>query len=295
MRPVPRLKWTAFVLAVLWAGAANRSAAAEKTPDEIPPGAKISPVSPARPNPADARLLKPGGANLLKPAPPLYLREFTPHAGIVARTEPWGGVSFQRVPGANLNTPIFLNALTVAVAPRVEIGTSPLLWFAPQHRWNANVKANVYSSQELDVAVGLSGSQWAMGTFENYDIGSAVVSANFKPRLERIWFGVFFGVSETHYTTIIYDNAGIYPGGRDFSRVIETGADASLHHGVFDFTLGIARLRDLGFSSLEDSRWGGGLTVAWYRPRKFFSKPALGFHFVPSTGNGSFLFSTTFY
>lgn len=225
---------------------------------------------------------------------PQQVRSFTPHITLIARTLDWGKVSLQRSTGANINTTFLLNSLMVTAVPRLEVGTAPLPYLFMQHRWNANAKLNFYRHENLDLSLAFASSQYRYVDIVYGPVGFSILSAQFGMNIRPAQFPLWIGAMVARNTTYIEDDSRIVLG--SYESTDEWGLDLSYPlFEVFDVTLGLGRLRNEGYSAYESTHFGWGATVAWYRPGRFFSKPALGFHYAAAAKKTQILFTTHFY
>ncbi|RYZ70979.1 MAG: hypothetical protein EOP05_12565 [Proteobacteria bacterium] len=230
--------------------------------------------------------------------PSLEPRNFTPHLTLDSRTRDAGKVSFQRAPGANINTGFFLSSFTVAVTNRVEVGTMPIFYTQGVHRYNYNVKVNVWRSSLIDWALGYSqfSSKLAQDPESTYDYSklklentAAQISFNLHPEFTRF-------ILSCSYIGALTQITGNDMFKRYSSRAIQD-LTFDLSYPVarrIDVTVGGGSVREIGFSAYEERRFGFGASTGIYFPKQFISKVALGSHYTPETRSFQTLFGLQF-
>lgn len=229
-------------------------------------------------------------------------RRFTPHVTSDARTRDWGKMAFQRSPGANINTTFLLSALTVTALPRFEIGTTPALYSEESHDYNLVAKLQMWRDENTDVALGIANSRFRFSSLLltnqlphpseiTLEIDSIQVTTNFRPKRSSTWLSLMVGRT---FSMLRGDALGGKAGELRTLRYADEYALDVSHplNDRFDLSVGCGLLRPFGLSAYEETAFGFGSTVAWYRPRQFFSKPSLGLNLVPSTQQVQFLFSS---
>jgi len=215
-----------------------------------------------------------------------------------ARTLPKWKVAFQRSPGANINTTLLANSLSLGVLPRLEVGTAPVFFLSPQHRYNFNFKVNFWKGDWIDWGYAYSETRFRMNlqTFygeENPDLimHTSSLLVNLHPDAWPFQASLFVANS-CGYIDAKDAFVFIYT----FQCREEAGIDVQIP--VRDrswLTLGHATLREAGLSPYESTALGWGAALSTYRPGEFFSRPSVGLYYVPATGSTMALLSTTFY
>ena len=223
-------------------------------------------------------------------------RSFTPHLTIDARTRRPGKVSFQRAPGANINTGVLLSSVTVAVAPRIELGSMPVFYALKEHRYNYNVKWNFWKGDLIDWSFGYSQFSSEVRIEDDveskalkFDNSASQIAFNLHPKWTRFIFSASYSGALTRITgdklIELYTTRQISDFACDLSYPVSRRLDV---------TVGAGSLRETGFSAYEDRKFGFGASTGVYFPNGFISKVALGTHYVPSIGQFQTLLGLSF-
>ena len=78
---------------------------------------------------------------------------FHPLASINARTIRTGTLSLGRAPIGNLNSNFLTSSLNFGILERLEVGTAPLFYVIPEHKYNILAKYNFYRGSNIDWAI----------------------------------------------------------------------------------------------------------------------------------------------
>jgi hypothetical protein len=227
-------------------------------------------------------------------------KDLAAHATVNAQTGPVGHVSLGRSPGANLNTDLLLASLSVTVVDRLSLGTVPVLYLVPEHKWNLAAKYFFWKGQEFfwalassfvyystdDVLPGTPPTPYSL----SLDVYSLQLAVNYLPIGSPWSFGL--SVSQVYTDARFTLDTSL----KIKSHITEPAFDASYSWSpTIDTTLGLGYLRNEGLSAFESNRFSYGLSLRWIRPGLFLSAPQFGIHHTPSTDNVLYLFSTTLY
>lgn len=219
-------------------------------------------------------------------------RKFNPLVSSDARTVPQGKVTYSRSTVANVNSSFLANSLNLGVLPRVEIGTAPVFYLSRDHKFNFTTKLNFYRGSQFDWALSYSEVRFNVA-IDN--VGTELIlsgmqlATNWHPTFTPVSVSAFYGsvcgnLNSGSYLVLAYSFRCRDEMGLDFQ--IPTAENQWL-------TLGIGRLRNLGYSPYEEITNGVGLSYSIFLPRKFFSRPSLGLY-AAQKQKLLFLFSTTF-
>ena len=223
---------------------------------------------------------------------------FNPVATINARTIKKGTLSLGRAPLGNINSTFLANTLNYGLFSRMEIGTSPIFYTAPEHQYNYVMKLSFWKGDWIDWALVL-GKNVFRTKVEKTTGGTE------RTELEMTAYQLAFNIHPPEMKTSLgasVTQSCAYIASKDpyifiasYKCVGEVGVDLQQewreNHWI---TIGYGRMRESGISPYEELATGLGGTYTWLRPDKLISRPSLGIY---QTFNGDtlFLISTTFY
>jgi hypothetical protein len=75
---------------------------------------------------------------------------FHPLASVNARTIKKGTLALGRAPLGNLNSSFLTSSLNYGLFKRLEIGTAPVFYIIPEHKYNFLIKLNFYRGDDFD-------------------------------------------------------------------------------------------------------------------------------------------------
>lgn len=224
---------------------------------------------------------------------------FNPLASISARTLPPGRVGFQKAGGANVNSSMLTNALSVGILPRLELGVVPMFYATAPGSMNYTGKVNIYKGSEVDWA--LSFSQTSFNSELKED---GKVIENPKLVLNSYQIGVNYHPDEKDFVVSPFatnvcgyldsNNSLVYV--YSLKCELEWGLDVQWRFKEKEWlTFAYGHLRDSGLSPYESMSTGGGVAWSQFRPSELLSRPSIGVYYTPKTGEILYLVSTTFY
>jgi hypothetical protein len=224
---------------------------------------------------------------------------FNPVATSNSRTLGQWKVAFQRNPGANLNSTLLVNSLSVGLLPRVEVGVVPIYYGVEAHKSNFNLKYNFWRGDDADWAFGLSETRFkteiqsANGRIERPDLVLTTLglSANYHPDYMDSIVSAFVAnscgkIESKDALVLIYSLKCTTEYGMDWQIPVKDRQWV---------TLGWGQLRKTGFSAYEPLETGFGTAYSMRFPGALISRPSLGVYYTPDGGNMAALLSTTFY
>ncbi|WP_413585196.1 hypothetical protein [Bdellovibrio sp. HCB274] len=225
---------------------------------------------------------------------------FNPVVSTSARTLPQWRFGYQRTGGANINTHLLTNAVSVGVLPRLEIGTVPMFYAAAPGSSNYTAKVNFYRGEQVDWAVSFTESRFKSeiktsgGVVERPDLllQSVQLGLNYRPEWNgNITFSPFANnvcgrIESKDPWVLIYSLKCETEYGLDFQYQIKDREWLTLAYG---------HLREAGLSPYEQLNAGVGVAWSQFRPKEMFSRPSVGLYYIPDTQNILYLLSTTFY
>ena len=232
------------------------------------------------------------------PVPPRRII-FNPVVSTTARTLPQWQVGFQRSSGANINSNMLANSLSVGVFPRLEFGVVPLFYATASGSSNFTGKLNFYKSDEIDGALSFTETRFRSsvktdaGPTEHPDLvlHSAQLGFNFHPEGSDFTISPFI-----NRVTGYMDSANVYTYVDSLETKTEWGTDIQWQFKDREWiTVAYGFLRDAGLSPYENMNTGMGVAWSQFRPKEMFSRPSVGVYYSPNTGNIQYLVSTTFY
>ena len=224
--------------------------------------------------------------------------DFHPVSTVRARTIQKGTLALTRSPLGNINTTFLASSLNFGLLPRLEIGTAPIFYTAPDHKRNWMAKLNFWRGDWVDWSLTYAESVFRTQidnpglTAEraDFDHTAAQLALNIHPPSSPWGLGLF--LSTTCGRIDSKDNLV-----KVYSTRCETENGVDVQRRISDTqwaTLGVANLRDAGFSAYEKVHTGFGMGYTWFRSTKFLSRPSVGiYRTLP--GQNLFLFSTTFF
>lgn len=235
-----------------------------------------------------------------KKAEPVQRELFNPLVSTTARTLPKWKVGFQRSGGANINTNLLNNALSVGVMERLELGTAPVFYVSSPGSFNYMAKVNFYRGDSIDWS-----ATYAESRFEGEVVERGVVTEN--PNLVLRSLNVGFNtrpVAMPNVTISPFLNTVCTYLDSSESRTYAKSLECKTEWGLdwqyrYDFnkwlTFAYGQVRKSGISAYEDLHPGYGLAWSMFRSNAFISRPSVGLFHTPDTNNTLLLVSTTFY
>lgn len=225
---------------------------------------------------------------------------FNPVVSTSARTLAQWQFGFQRTSGANINSHMLANALSVGVHERVELGTVPIFYATVPGSRNYTAKLNFYRGDKFDWAAAFTENRFKSEVrqdgkvMETPDLvlRSFYVGFNYRPvELEDVTLSPFLNnvcghIDSKNTLTFVYS----------LKCEAEWGLD--MQYQIKDrewLTFAWGHLREAGISPYEDMNTGVGVAWSQFRPKEMFSRPSVGVYYTPDTGNTLFLLSTTFF
>jgi hypothetical protein len=232
------------------------------------------------------------------PLPPRRII-FNPVVSTTARTLPQWQVGFQRTSGANINSNLLANSLSVGVFPRLELGVVPMFYATASGSSNFTSKLNFYKSDEVDGAIAFTETRFRSEVktegkvTERPDLvlHSAQIGLNYHPDGYDFTISPFLNqvtgyVDSTNTLTYVYSMETKTEWGMDVQWQMKDRQWLTFAYGF---------LRDAGLSPYENMNSGMGVAWSQFRPKEMFSRPSVGVYYSPNTGNVQYLISTTFY
>lgn len=220
---------------------------------------------------------------------------FNPVTSVAAHAQPVGSFAVERAPIGNVNSAFLTQALTYTVIPRLAVGTSPIFYFSAQHRYNYIAKYNFWQSHSIDWSASFAESRYRTevsqdSTIESADLimRSAQLAFNYYPQ-QSSWVIAGFTntmcgyIDSANPLTYIYSIRCQQEYGMDVQSPLDKNSSV---------TVGVANLRQSGYSPWEDLSPGVGAAYALFRPNNFFSRPSFGVY-QSVRGQTLFLLSTT--
>lgn len=234
--------------------------------------------------------------------------EFHSHISLGASTlGPWK-VSYKPFPGGYsfLSAFLFLNALTLGLGDRFEVGTVPLLYFVRStgHLFNFSVKWNFYKGEVFQAGVGYS-----FFAFKIHDLdyiqeadgsrtSNPMITYSFVPLILNwfptgwpVRFGLNINIATLYSNSKLLDDELVKINKRiDIESVLETEFLLSQHWSI---TQSFTKTRTNSFDVADSpAHFGFGATVHFLRDKdKWFNRVSLGGHYVPAIRQPYLLFS----
>lgn len=234
------------------------------------------------------------------PAPPRRII-FNPVVSTTARTLPQWQVGFQRTSGANINSTMLANSLSVGVFPRMEVGVVPLFYATAQGSSNFTGKLNFYKSDEVDGALSFTETRFR-SELKDESTGDIMDRPDLVLHSSQLVFnyhpeGSDFTISPFLNRVSGYrDSSNVMTFVRSLETKTEWGVDLQWQMKDREWlTLAYGFLRNAGLSPYEDMNSGMGVAWSQFHPKEMFSRPSVGVYYSPNTGNIQYLVSTTFY
>jgi hypothetical protein len=224
---------------------------------------------------------------------------FNPVATSNSRTLGQWQVAFQRNPGANLNSNLLVNSLSVGLSLRFDVGVVPIFYGMEAHKSNYNAKYNFWRGEDADWALNVSETRFRT---ELKDVNGNIE----KPDLILTTVGLSTNYHPDYLDSIVSAFAANSCGRIDSkdAMVLVYSIKCTTEYGM-DWqipvkdrqwvTLGWGQLRQTGFSAYEELQTGFGTAYSMRFPGALVSRPSLGVYYTPEGGNVSALISTTFY
>lgn len=237
---------------------------------------------------------------LLGDPPPEPRVIFNPVVSTSARTLPQWQVGFQKAGGANINSNVLANALSVGLFPRLEAGVVPVFYLSAPGSSNFTTKLNFYKGDRFDWAGSFSETRFRSQVTEKGKVieepdlilRSFQVGFNYRPEwnanvtLSPFLTQVCGYIDSTNGMVFIYS----------LKCQAEWGLDVQYQIKDREWvTFAMGQLREAGISPYEDMNMGLGVAWSQFRPKDLISRPSLGVYYTPDTQNTLFLLSTTFY
>lgn len=225
---------------------------------------------------------------------------FNPVVSTSARTLPQWQMGFQRAGGANVNSHMLVNALSVGVLPRVELGTVPMFYLTAPGSSNYTAKLNFYRGDKVDWAASFTETRFKSQITEKGQIveepdlvlRSVQLGFNYRPEWNsNVTLSPFFN----HICGYLDSRNGLT---FVYSLKCEAEWGLDMQYQIKDrewVTLAWGHLREAGLSPYEEMNTGIGMAWSQFRPKEMFSRPSVGVYYTPETNDALFLLSTTFY
>lgn len=223
---------------------------------------------------------------------------FNPIASINARSIQKGTLSLSKSPLNNLNSVFIANTLNYGLFSRMEIGTAPLYYLTPEHKYNYMAKINFWRGDWVDWALSVGDNVYRTkiqdynGKTERPDLKMTAtqIAMNLHPPGTQ-WA---MGVSVTQSCGYI-DSKNALTKVYSLKCAAETGFDVQYEHWDQHWiSVGYGRMRSAGLTPYEDLTTGLGAAYTWKRSGKFFSRPSLGYY-QNFNGEHFVIANTTFY
>lgn len=223
---------------------------------------------------------------------------FNPIATINSFTIGHGKFSLGRAPLGNINTTFLASSLNFGLFERLEVGTAPLFYSAPEHDQNYNFKLNFYKGDIFNwsVSVGTLNFKAQVTTTDGkqeeaiLEMSTVVLATNIHLPDSRYVLGLSAGNSCGKIRS-----SDIFIFISSFRCVDETGIDLQYEYKKnIWFTFGQGRYREAGLTPYENVVGGYGAAVTMFRKGSFFSRPSVG-AYVSENGQNMLLLTTTFY
>ena len=225
---------------------------------------------------------------------------FNPLVSTTARTLPQWKFGFQRAGGANINSNILNNALSIGLFDRFEAGVVPSFYFAAPGSVNFMGKVNFYRGQRIDWSATYAENRFQSEVtrngqvIETPDLVLRSVNIGFNARPEdmpNVTISPFLNTVCGHL-----DSSSSQTYARSLKCETEWGVDWQYQFEDKKWvTLAYGKLRSSGLSPYEELYSGGGIAWSMLRPNKLISRPSVGVFYTPDTDNALLLISTTFF
>ncbi len=225
---------------------------------------------------------------------------FNPVVSTSARTLPQWQFGYQRAGGANVNSHMLTNALSMGIFPRLEIGTVPMFYATASGSRNYTVKGNFYRGDNFDWAASFTETRFRSEVkqegkvVERPDLvlRSTQLGFNYRPDWnENVTMSPFMTqvcghIDSTNGLVFVY------------SLKCEAEYGLDIQYQIKDrewITFAYGHLREAGMSPYEQMNTGVGVAWSQLRPKEMFSRPSVGVYYTPDTQDTLFLLSTTFF
>jgi hypothetical protein len=217
---------------------------------------------------------------------------FNPVTTITSRNIKKNTFSISRGPMGNINSTFLISSLNYGLFSRLEIGTAPLFYLSPEHKYNYIFKTNFYRGEYFDWSVAFSENRFRVKLQNEHSVlkmSSGQLAFNFHPP-NQPWA---IGGSYTNVCGYI-DSANKLVFIYSYKCTEEYGFDIqySLNDNKW-VTLGTGKMRDGGLAPYELAHRGIGLAYTQFFEKKFFSRPSLGVY--RHNDKNVFLISSTIY
>lgn len=217
---------------------------------------------------------------------------FNPVTTITSRNIKKNAFSLSRGPMGNINSTFLISSLNYGLFSRLEVGTAPLFYLTPEHKYNYILKTNFYRGESIDWSFAFSENRFRVKLQNDQSVlkmSSGQLAFNFHPPAQA-WA---IGGSYTNVCGYI-DSANKLVFIYSYRCTDEYGLD--VQYSINDdkwITLGAGKMRDGGLAPYELTHRGIGLAYTQFFEKKFFSRPSLGLY--RHNDNNVFLISSTIY
>lgn len=223
--------------------------------------------------------------------------KFNPIATIDTNTIGKNKFSLSRAPLGNLNSSFLASSLNFGLFDRVEIGTAPIFYALPTHRYNYNIKVHVYDGDITDWSLTAGSMTFQTeilvdGEIEKPDVDMSIIHLATNINIPDSPYKI--GLSAARSCGMILSDDALT---RIFSIKCEDETGFDFQYEFRDnwwLTLGQGRNRESGMTPWESIVNGYGAAVTMFKPKAFISRPSVGYY-VSENGENMFLFTTTFY
>ena len=222
-----------------------------------------------------------------------YANDYFPHISVNARTLTPGKISLQNSPGLGATTNILLSSLSVGIYPRVEIGSIPLFYFVDNHRLNYNVKVNIYDSNIFRSSLGVSRIEFRFEDSELLDKYKYILNyyswaANYIFPNSVYSLGLTLNYASSHLTSTYFTET--FDNNYEWSfDVIKKLNDTTI------VSAGIGEHQDEITYKSTAKNFGSGISLTKIRPKKMFSSPRIGAHYLNKSKDFMYLITTSIY
>jgi hypothetical protein len=224
---------------------------------------------------------------------------FNPLVSVSARTLPPGRVGFQKAGGANVNSSMLTNALSVGLLSRFEMGVVPMFYITAPGSTNFTGKVNLYKGEEVDWAFSFSQTNFKSEIKEKDKVvespdlvlKSFQLGMNFHPDSQDFIVSPFL-TNVCGYLDSTLSSTYV----KSLKCELEWGLDYQWRLKEKEWlTFAYGHLRDSGLSPYESMSSGAGVAWSQFRPSEILSRPSIGIYYAPKNGEVLYLVSTTFY
>lgn len=218
---------------------------------------------------------------------------FNPVTTIDSRTIAQNTFALSKGSMQNINSSFMMASLNYGLFQRLEIGTSPIFYFSPEHRYNYLLKTNFYRGSYFD---------WSLVFGENvYRVDLPNEKANLRMTAFQLAFNYHVPDEPWALGASLSKSCGYIDSKNrltfvySYKCVTESGLDFQYEFMPNKWlTAGYGKMRDNGFSPYEELTKGYGLAFSQFFAGKLLSRPSLGVYHQ-NNGNTIYLVTTTFY